>query len=147
MKPLTSLAKYGCVGALLSLIFFSAATGAEMKTVSLRGATFMVEVAETSEQQSRGLMFRKSMPQDSGMLFVFEEEEIQPFYMKNTFIPLDIIWMDKDKRIVFIKKRAPACNGDKYELIDPGKKARYVLELNAGASDSIGLQIGDMARF
>ena len=68
-------------------------------------------------------------------------------YMKNTYIPLDMIWMDKHKKVVFIKKNAEAENAGIYETIQPQEEAMYVLELNAGSSDKIGLRIGDCFQF
>ena len=64
---------------------------------------FAVELAISPEERSRGLMFRESLDQDKGMLFIFEKEEKHAFWMKNTLIPLDIIWIDHNKEVIFIK--------------------------------------------
>ena len=106
-----------------------------------------MEVAETKLQQERGLMFVKSLPFNSGMLFVYQDEAPRAFYMKNTYIPLDIIWMDKGRKVVFIKKNAQPSNLNAYETILPPDEAMYVLELNSGSADKIGLSIGDTLRF
>ncbi len=66
-----------------------------------------IEVARTPEERARGLMFRPSMPPDAGMLFVFEEDVQAAFWMKNTLIPLDMIWLDRDARIVWIAESVP----------------------------------------
>lgn len=106
-----------------------------------------MQVAETKQQQEKGLMFVRSLPPNSGMLFIYKDEAVRYFYMKNTYIPLDIIWMDKGKKVVFIKKNAQPENLDVYETIQPQEEAMYVLELNAGSLDRIGLRINDTLRF
>ena len=97
---------------------------------------------------SRGLMFREKMDADKGMLFIFEKEGEYPFWMKNTLIPLDIIWINEDKEVVFISENAQPCN-EEYSCssINPGNNAKYVLEINGGISEKIGLKIGDKANF
>ena len=106
-----------------------------------------MQVAETKQEQEQGLMFVKSLPPNSGMLFIYKDEAVRYFYMKNTYIPLDIIWMDKRKKVVFIKKNAQPVNLDVYETIQPQEEAMYVLELNAGSLDRIGLRVNDTLRF
>ncbi len=120
---------------------------AEKKAVYLKGKRFLVEVARTKQEQVNGLMFVPSLPPDSGMLFVYGDEGRRSFYMKNTYIPLDIIWLNKEKKVVFIKKNAAAEKSGVYEEIYPEEKAMYVLEVNAGISDEIGLKAGDDLRF
>jgi uncharacterized membrane protein (UPF0127 family) len=115
--------------------------------VCFAGSCFSVALAENREEQLRGLMFVESMPSDQGMLFIYGEEAPRSFYMKNTRIPLDIIWIDKDKRVVFIKKNAEPAKGEAYETVLPDEKAMYVLELNAGSADRIGLKNGDKLQF
>lgn len=120
---------------------------AEKKLIYFKDNSFIVEVAKTKQQQEKGLMFVKSMPSNSGMLFIYQDQAPRAFYMKNTYIPLDIIWMDKDKRVVFIRKNAKPGNPDVYETIHPQEEAMYVLELNAGSTDEIGLRLGDRLEF
>jgi uncharacterized protein len=123
-------------------------SGAEgKKLVYFKNNSFLVEVAETKQQQEKGLMFIESLPVNSGMLFIYKDEAPRSFYMKNTYIPLDIIWMDKEKKVVFIKENAEAAKLDVYETIQPQEEAMYVLELNAGSADKIGLRIGDKFEF
>jgi len=133
------------IGISLAQLSDSGANGKKM--IYFEDNSFLVGVAETKQQQEKGLMFVKSLPSNSGMLFIYEDEASRSFYMKNTYIPLDIIWMDKDKRVVFIKKNAEPANLDVYETIQPQEKAMYVLELNAGSSDKIGLRTGDKLQF
>jgi len=107
---------------------------------------FSTEVVKTEQKREKGLMFRENMDLGKGMLFVFDKERERSFWMKNVLFPLDIIWIDQDKEIVFIKKNAQPCK-DLCEGIKPNKKAKYVLEINAGAVDEIGISVGDKLEF
>ncbi|MDD2665965.1 MAG: DUF192 domain-containing protein [Methanocellales archaeon] len=113
--------------------------------VCIKGTCFYVELATTPDERARGLMFREHLDPDKGMLFIFEEEGVHPFWMKNTLIPLDIIWISEDKEVVFISKNTQPCEADICPSINPDKKAKYVLEVNGGVSDKIGLRVGDKA--
>ena len=108
---------------------------------------FNVELADNPEERSGGLMFRQELEENWGMLFLFDEESKYPFWMKNTLIPLDIIWIDDDYKIVFIKENAQPCKENACPNIIPNKKAKYVLEINAGIADKIGLEVGDKLNF
>jgi len=102
-----------------------------------------VELPQTPSEFARGLMFRRELTPNKGMLFVFKKESRYKFFMKNMLIPLDMIWMDKDKRVVFIKKNAQPCKGKECPAIFPDRPAMYVLEVKAGTAEDIGLKIGD----
>lgn len=110
--------------------------------VCFRDRCFKVEVAKTQEQMERGLMFIDNLEKDRGMLFVFSEEGSYPFWMKNTLIPLDIIWINKNKKVIFIKENAQPCT-DICDLIEPKQKAKYVLEINGGLAREINARIGE----
>ncbi|MBI5401239.1 DUF192 domain-containing protein [Candidatus Wolfebacteria bacterium] len=108
-----------------------------------------VEVAANPYQWSKGLMFRDSLPEDSGMLFIFPNEEIKSFWMKNTFIPLDIIFISKNKEIVDIKENFEPCPDSKiicptYTSKEP---AMFVLEVNSGYCAKHNIKIGDAVEF
>ncbi|MEW5758655.1 MAG: DUF192 domain-containing protein [Candidatus Omnitrophota bacterium] len=107
---------------------------------------FEFELANTDYKRYYGLMFRKFLDIDKGMLFVFDKEDQHKFWMKNMNFPLDIIWIAKDKKIVDIHKNALPCKNNCESLI-PGKKAKYVLELNSGVVDRSNIKIGDKAKF
>ena len=92
-------------------------------------------------------MFRKQMDPDKGMLFIFEEARVYPFWMKNTKIPLDIIWLDDRRKIVHIEKNVQPCQHDPCPNYDPMTNAMYVLEVNAGLTDEKNIQVGHVARF
>ncbi len=104
---------------------------------------FKVEVAGTPQQKEQGLMFREHLDKDAGMLFIFEKEENYPFWMKNTLIPLDIIWINQNQEVVAIKENAEPCQREECPIIDPSAYAKYVLEINGGLAEEIGLEVGD----
>lgn len=116
--------------------------------VELEGVRFEVEVADDFDERERGLMFRDSMPADHGMLFVHEREAPLAYWMKNTRIPLDILYFDAERRLVSIQRGVPPCSaGDRCPNYPSDGPAQYVLELNAGRSDALGLERGDEIHF
>lgn len=102
----------------------------------------IVELALDSDSQAQGLMFRESMPENAGMLFMFPETQPLSFWMKNTLIPLDIIYLSEAGEVVHIVTAQPckvrSCPS--YPSVSP---AKYVLELNAGRATELGLKAGD----
>lgn len=111
--------------------------------VCFKNNCFKVELAVTPEEQKQGLMFRKNLKEEEGMLFVFKEEEEHPFWMKNTLIPLDIIWINQNKEVVFISENTQPCSENDCNSINPDKKSQYVLELKGGVSKNIDLRVGN----
>ncbi len=123
-------------------------TKGKLDRVCFQNHCFNVELAKTAEEKSRGLMFRKNLDSNKGMLFVFKKEGDYAFWMKNTLIPLDIIWINENKEAVFISQNTPPCPEESPCLyIIPNKNAKYVLEINGGAAEKIGLKIGDKMTF
>ena len=102
-----------------------------------------VELAQTVVQQARGLMFREFLAENSGMLFIFSGESPRTFWMKNTKIPLDLIFISSDKKIVEIKESFEPCVEEKCPTYQSRAAAKYVLEVNAGFSAKNNIQIGD----
>lgn len=89
----------------------------------------------------RGLQFRSHLPANRGMLFIFKDEnQIQKFWMKDTRIPLDMIWLDQEGRIIEVLEDVPPCVADPCPVYGPDEPAAYVLELNAGTADDLGLK-------
>jgi uncharacterized membrane protein (UPF0127 family) len=88
------------------------------------------------------MMFRKTLLPNHGMLFVFNTEEPQSFWMRNTFLPLDIIYLDKEGNVVSIQKNCKILNDNP---LPSEKPAMYVLEINGGLSDNLGITIGSKA--
>jgi len=107
-------------------------------------ANFDIEIAENEYETHTGLMYRKSMKKDRGMLFIQPIESLQYFYMKNTEIPLDIIYINSGMKIVSFQKNARPLDENSLPSNVP---AKYVLEINAGLSDQLGLQVGDSISF
>ena len=99
-----------------------------------------VEIAETDERRHQGLMFRDKMSEDQGMLFIFQDEEIQGFYMKNTILPLDIIFINSKKQIVKIHKNTIPFSE---KTLPSEKPSQYVVEVNAGYTDKYKIKEGD----
>ena len=108
---------------------------------------FSVQLAETSAERERGLMYVKQLGKNNGMLFVFGKEDIYPFWMKNTLIPLDMIWMDSNYKVVYTAQNVQPCKTFICPTINPGAKAKYALEVNAGISEKNGIKVGSIASF
>lgn len=101
---------------------------------------FTVEIADTPEEQRRGLMFRREMAEDAGMLFLYEEEELLSYWMRNTYISLDIIYINAAGRIVSIEHNANPLDETSLRSYAPAIAA---LEINGGLSDRLGIRDGD----
>ena len=109
-----------------------------------KNITFNVEVAKTIEERRTGLMYRKKLLNNEGMLFIFPREKIIQLWMKNTYIPLDVIFISENKVIVDIKKNMEKLS----ETIVKSKvKSRYALEFNAGLINKLDIRIGDKVLF
>ena len=100
---------------------------------------FNVEVARTERTRNEGLMYRRYLPKISGMLFVFPHEDKHAFWMKNTYIPLDIIWINRLGKIVWVSENTPPCRVDPCPIFKTPVAAKYVLEINAGLARKHGL--------
>lgn len=110
--------------------------------VCCNGRCFFVELAITPQERSKGLMFRKSLAPDQAMLFVYEDEQSRSFWMKNTYIPLDIVWLDSQRKITGVSADARPClDGDCVFYRSPGP-VQYVLEVNSGIAQNCGLKPG-----
>jgi uncharacterized membrane protein (UPF0127 family) len=101
------------------------------------------EVAETDAEHERGLMFRQSLGEEDGMIFVFTAPGLHAFWMKNTLIPLDMLWLDEAGRVVSIAESVPPCKIPECPTYPPRAQATYVLEVNAGFTKKHGLRLGD----
>jgi uncharacterized protein len=101
-----------------------------------------VEIADSPEERQVGLMNRESLPEDAGMIFLFDEDETGGFWMKDTLIPLSIAFVDADGTIVSILDMEP-CEADPCEIYEPGVTYRSALEVNQGAFSRWGVQEGD----
>jgi hypothetical protein len=108
-----------------------------------------VELAKTPKEKVRGLMYRESLGENEGMLFMYEKEGYRAFWMRNMNFPLDIIWLDSDRIIIYIHENIPPCTSEHCPLYSPsdGKKAQYILEVNAHFSRRNNLSIGQKLTF
>ncbi len=128
----------------LSLIWTLASCASGDPTVRLKGQSFSVEVVTTPEDQSLGLMFREQMDADHGMLFVNTLEAPRAFWMKNTRIPLDILYFDSQLKLVSAQFDVPPCKSDPCPNYPSEGPAQYILELNGGVARQMGVTQGDL---
>jgi uncharacterized protein len=129
----------------LSISLCACAARAAGPSVELKGKHFDIEIAANDASRERGLMFRDAMPADHAMLFLFERPAMQAFWMKNTHIPLDILYFDQNYKLVSMQERVPPCRsaGNDCPPYPSKVPAQYVLELNAGTAEKLGVKEGD----
>lgn len=108
---------------------------------------FTVEVAETNDQRMQGLMFRQSLPKGHGMYFIFEEEANRGFWMKNTLIPLDMMFINAEGLIIHIEEMVQPCERDPCPSYRPVRPSKYVLEIGGGEAEEYGIEVGDVVTF
>lgn len=119
------------------------ACAAESPSVEIGGKQFSVEIARTREEQALGLMYRDDLPADHGMLFIFPAEAPRSFWMKNTRIPLDILYFDTQLTLVSAALDTPPCRVSRCPSYPSIAPSMYVLELNAGTTSELGVKLGD----
>ncbi len=110
------------------------------------GAVYRVELARTPEEQAQGLMFRESLPARSGMLFLFPDVADHHFWMKNTMIPLDMIWMDRGGKVLFVSADTPPCEADPCPAYGPQTPVSSVLEIAGGMARQEKVEVGSVIR-
>ena len=116
----------------------------QVTVISSTGAhSFNVEIADDPEEQRRGLMYRRELAPDAGMLFLYEEQELLSYWMRNTYVSLDIIYIDDQGHIVSIAKNTTPLSERSIPSSGP---AIAVLEVIAGTSDELGFAAGDEVR-
>lgn len=126
----------------------SACAGARQPWVELGNQRYAIEIADDDAERARGLMFRDALPTGHGMLFIHDAEEPQAYWMKNTKIPLDILYFDDGRKLVAQQRDVPPCSlGDGCPSYPSDAPARYVLELNAGEAARLQLKDGAELRF
>jgi uncharacterized membrane protein (UPF0127 family) len=130
--------------ALFAICLIPAGSVPAEPSVTVHGARFRVEVAATPEQVARGLMFREHLDADQGMLFVYSRPTFVRFWMKNTRIPLDILYFDADRRLLKVFHSVPPCVVDPCRQYPSGEPVRFVLELNGGTAKQVGIEAGDV---
>ena len=137
------------IGFILNLVLSASgcAEFAEAPSVELKGKRYTVELADTPELRERGLMFRRDMPAEAGMLFIHDSEEPLAYWMKNTYIPLDILYFDSKLRLISAQLGVPPCGDQpRCPTFASAGPAQYVLELNAGQATALDLKPGEPLR-
>ena len=141
----------GCASSQDGTTYSGTGPGPDVAAVSIGDATYAVDLAVTSEERQQGLSGREHLPQDAGMLFVFEEERVRHFWMKEMHFPLDIIWIDAQCSLLDVSANVPMpppdAGNDDIPRVQSPAPARYVLEVNAGEAERNGLQTGDPVEF
>ncbi|MFA6955347.1 MAG: DUF192 domain-containing protein [Thermoanaerobaculia bacterium] len=110
--------------------------------VSPDGSTIVIEVVADPDTRAQGLMFRSSIGAGHGMLFIFPASDVHSFWMKNTLIPLDILWIDEARTVVHVERNVPPCKADPCPSYPPKAAAKFVLELGAGQAAAHRLDVG-----
>ena len=118
----------------------------QLPQICFEETCFDLEIADDTEEREQGLMWREELNEDAWMLFVFEQSRVSRFWMKNTLIPLDMLWLDEWWKVVYIEHDVLPCEADPCPTYGPTQEvAKYVLELNAGSANEFELHIGDIA--
>jgi Uncharacterized conserved protein len=159
LQPSTLDLRPAVAGAILFLLLL-AACGAAPKPVNQAtptpagprvilpsGSTYTLEVVRTPEEQAQGLMFRESLAEKTGMLFPFGDKAVHRFWMKNTMIPLDMIWMDADGKVIFVSADTPPCKADPCPSYGPDAPAASVLEIAGGMAKKERVTVGSSIKF
>ena len=129
-------------------LFASGCGSAKDHWVELEGHRFQVEIADNDSERARGLMFRETMDENRGMLFVHDDQQPLAYWMKNTNIPLDILYFDSTRHLVSQQRDVPPCSlGNRCPPYPSNAPALYVLELNAGQAAKLGLKDGATLTF
>lgn len=145
MKKRAFLVSYGILMlVLLTVLVFCYFNYEEGNKVCFDDWCYPVELADNQRERLKGLRGRNFLPENQGMLFVFDRLGTYSFWMKETLIPLDILWLNQNGEIVYIKENARPCS-DNCEEIKPESQAQYVLEINAGEAQKYKLQPGSRA--
>jgi uncharacterized membrane protein (UPF0127 family) len=132
------------LGALAIFIYFRFPSPAHTLTLNIEGQSFRLEIAQTLSQKTRGLSHRSSLCPQCGMIFIYSQEGTYPFWMKDTLIPLDMIWLDRRGKVVTIHTAKVETNipDSQLPLYQNPLPAKYIIELPAGTAQNLGLKPG-----
>lgn len=111
------------------------------------GKVLQVEVMVKDEDRQMGLMFRPSLAPDHGLLFLFEQADFHGIWMKNCKFPIDILWLDDERKVVHLAEAVPPCKAEPCPVYAPLRKASYVVELNAGQARREKAALGAVVNF
>ncbi|MEE4376602.1 MAG: DUF192 domain-containing protein [Candidatus Competibacteraceae bacterium] len=119
-------------------------TQPQLQEISVNTTRFRVEIAQTLEERQRGLMFRTQLPDDQGMLFIQPTPGQSTFWMKNTYIPLDMLYFDDQGQLLEMHTEVPPCKAKPCPVYtSQATRVKYILEINAGLAERLGLKPGD----
>lgn len=144
MRPKPALFVLFVLGTLAVFASCEAQPKVTIITQAGRSVIFQVEVADTPSKRSLGLQYRKELAADRGMIFLFPSEGQQSFWMKNTPIPLDMIFIDSGRKIVGIVEQTTPFSLDSRSV---PARSQFVLEINGGMAKRYGIRSGDLVRF
>jgi uncharacterized membrane protein (UPF0127 family) len=119
----------------------------EPSVVLPSGARYRVEIAATPDTRAQGLMFRESLAADRGMLFLFPSPSVEGFWMKNCNFPIDIVWMDSNRKVIFVNPHTPPCKEDPCPTYGPKTESLFVLEIPDGAAAKEKIAPGAVLKF
>ena len=128
-------------------MILSGCAAGPQRAVCFKEGCVNVELAQTPAEWQMGLSKRTSLDKDSGMLFIFPIVDQYQFWMKDTYMPLDIVWINESNYVIHIEKNLQPCKADPCPSYGPADKSRYVLELNAGKADELKLKEGSSTEF
>ena len=112
-------------------------------------STIAVEIAVHDKQKQMGMMYRNEVPPGTGMLFLHQEQKYQQIWMKNTYVPLDIVWIGQNKKVLSISENVPPVSPDDTDATPETRTgyAKYVLEIGAGEAQRLGIVKGQLLKF
>lgn len=139
-----ALVTFVVIGLAIALLAGRTETGAPNQTLQLRGMTYQTQVRNDKDELERGLSGTKSLPDGHAMLFVFPNDDKWAIWMKDMNYPIDIVWLDKDKKIVHLVKDAQPSSYPDTRFV-PQTDSRYVIELPSGTIERTGITLGDKA--
>ena len=135
------------LGALLGAAVVALPAPREIPLTLPSGKVLTVEVMVKDEDRAMGLMFRPSLPEGRGMLFVFGSLDFHGIWMKNCRFPIDIVWLDESRTVVHVAEAVPPCKADPCPVYQPLRRATYVVELNAGEARREKALVGALLSF
>lgn len=134
--------------ALLALAALAGAAAPAIIPLTLpSGKVLQAELMRTPQERALGVMFRPSLPEDRGLLFLFDTLDFHSIWMKNCRFPIDIVWLDEQSTVVHVEEAAPPCAQEPCPVYETLRQALYVLELNAGQARREGVAIGSRLSF
>jgi len=150
VKPLITVLFIVIVAALI--LFFATPSASEnlKPHVLINDQRIEVELVKSFEEKQQGLMYRESLDEDAGMFFLYDEEQPLMYWMKNTLIPLDMIFLSADRNIIHIESEVPPCKpleSNDCPGYGPKEEGQYVLEVNGGYAEEHGIEVGDSVEF